>query len=138
MGVQQSVIKVNFEDVKHAIESEDFILISTLSIAKQECLIKGTIKADIETTSLNKLLRESLHKKIIVYGENSTDNSVESKCHQLRSLGFFNVYNYVGGLFEWLLLQDIYGDDVFQTTSEELEHLKYRGNSHFNTKRLTL
>ena len=29
-------------------------------------------------------------------------------------------------MFEWLLLQDIYGNDDFKTTQEELDILKYK------------
>ena len=36
------------------------------------------------------------------------------KYRQLVDLGFSNVYIYTGGLFEWLLLQDIYGSTNFQ------------------------
>ena len=82
-------------------------------------------------------MKESISRKIIVYGENSSDMTVETKCQQLRSLGFFNIYQYTGVIFEWLMLQDIYGADVFRTTTSELDHLKYRGNSYFNTRRLT-
>jgi hypothetical protein len=31
------------------------------------------------------------------------------------SLGFKNVYIYLGGMFEWLLLQDVYGQKEFPT-----------------------
>ena len=44
--------------------------------------------------------------------------------------------SYTGGLFEWLLLQDIYGSDMFKTTTEEVDHLKYRGAQVFGVKRL--
>ena len=47
------------------------------------------------------------------------------------SLGFYNVYLYNGGLFEWLLLQDIYGFDEFPTTKKELDILKYKPKSGF-------
>ena len=33
---------------------------------------------------------------------------------------------YPGGVFEWLLLQDIYGNDNFPTTKKELDILKYK------------
>jgi len=36
-------------------------------------------------------------------------------------------------LFEWLLLQDIYGQDDFSTTKNELDHLKFKGKSIFTT-----
>ena len=41
------------------------------------------------------------------------------------ALGFSQLYIYYGGLFEWLLLQDIYGND-FSTTTQNLDILKYR------------
>lgn len=136
MGVQQSITKINFEDVKYALKRDDYILVNTLPAGKQDCLISGTIHADDEAVKLNKLLRESVSTRIIVYGENSTDPRVEAKCSQLRALGFIYVYLYSGGLFEWLLLQDIYGHDVFSTTSVELDHLKYRGSSQLGVKRI--
>ena len=48
------------------------------------------------------------------------------KYNQLMQLGFKNVYIYPGGLFEWLLLQDIYGNELFPTTNEEKDLLKYK------------
>jgi hypothetical protein len=47
-------------------------------------------------------------------------------------MGFVNVYLYPGGLFEWLLLQDIYGDDEFPTTIKELDILKYKPDNIIN------
>jgi len=32
-------------------------------------------------------------------------------------------------MFEWLLLQDVYGEDSFKTDGKELDILKYKGNS---------
>lgn len=131
MGAQISITKINFEDVKYALEHDGFILINTLSLAEQDCLIQGTIHADDETMTLNKYLKQNIGVKLIVYGVNSGDERVDAKCQQLRSLGFFNVYAYMGGMFEWLLLQDIYGSDIFQTTSSQLDHLKYKGKKTF-------
>jgi hypothetical protein len=139
MGAQQSITKINFEDVKHAIKQgkDEYVLINTLPINKQDCLISGTIHADDEANMLNKYLKENISIKIIVYGENSCDPRMEAKHNQLRSLGFFHVYLYTGGLFEWLLLQDIYGEDMFRTTGTEIDHLKYRGPAQFGIRRLT-
>ena len=39
-------------------------------------------------------------------------------------------------MFEWLCLQDIYGDELFPTTSRELDIYKYRPNSNLETKTL--
>jgi hypothetical protein len=43
---------------------------------------------------------------------------------------------YTGGLFEWMLLQDIYGDAEFPTTSRELDVLKFRPHKTFDVPRL--
>ena len=65
----------------------------------------------------------------MIYGENSIDSKVIEKYNQLYKLGFVNLFVYIGGLFEWLLLQDIYGDDEFPTTSKIVDILKYKGKS---------
>jgi enhancing lycopene biosynthesis protein 2 len=39
---------------------------------------------------------------------------------------------YTGGLFEWLLLQDIYGTQEFLTTKKELDLLKFKPNKILN------
>ena len=56
-----------------------------------------------------------------------------TKYTQLLNLGFTNVYIYPGGLFEWLCLQDIYGFENFPTTKKELDILRFKGRSIFNT-----
>lgn len=35
-------------------------------------------------------------------------------------------------MFEWLLMQDIYGNDEFITTSNDLDILKYKSISDIN------
>jgi hypothetical protein len=69
---------------------------------------------------------------IIVYGKNSNDITILHKYEQLVKLGFTNVYIYTGGLFEWLMLQDIYGTTEFPTTKRELDILKYKPNKVLN------
>jgi hypothetical protein len=72
-------------------------------------------------------------KTIVLYGKNSSDYSVlEKKNKQLISLGF-KVLIYLGGLFEWVLLQDIYGADQFPTSKRNLDILKYRPRSKIFT-----
>jgi hypothetical protein len=63
---------------------------------------------------------------LIVYGKNATDDSAETKCKQLIQLGFKHVNWYVGGLFEWLLLQEIYGKGEFPTNGVCKDLLYYR------------
>ena len=43
-----------------------------------------------------------------------------------------NVFIYSGGMFEWLCLQDIYGNELFPTTKKELDILKYKPISNFS------
>ena len=71
-------------------------------------------------------------KKIIIYGKNSNDETIYKKHKQLQELGFVNIYVYPGGLFEWLLLQDIYGQEDFPTTSQELDILKFKPVKQIN------
>ena len=120
--------KIMFEDLQFANKNRrDFLLINTMVTNEQDCLIQGTIAHHSEETIINELLEQyQLRKKIIVYGKNTNDDSSEKKYNQLVSLGFSEVYLYCGGLFEWLLLQDIYGKDEFPTTSNVLDILKYR------------
>ena len=133
MGNNYSINKVNFEYIQKCIyysnANDKVFLINTLDYNKQECLIKNTLHASNEEEVLNKHLKLNKSIKIIIYGENCIDNKVISKYNQLYKLGFTNLYVYIGGLFEWLLLQDIYGDDEFPTTSKIIDILKYKGKN---------
>lgn len=136
MGISQSTnenrIKINFDDVKWIIEKNAGLLINTLKENEQNCLISGTISISNEETLINKYLQNDKNINIVLYGKNSSDETMIKKYEQLTKLGFYNVYIYLGGLFEWLLLQDIYGFELFPTTSEELDVLKYKSPQQFN------
>ena len=130
MGNIQSINKINFEDIQKIIKNDyNAIIINTLSINNQDCLIKKTIHGLEEENVLNSYIRKDKNINIIIYGENSIDNKIINKYNQLYKLGFYKLYVYVGGLFEWLLLQDIYGDEEFPTTSKIIDILKYKGKS---------
>ena len=121
--------KIGYEDVLYSIENNPkYILINTLESNLQHCLIKTTLSIENETNVLNKIIDKSQFKEVIIviYGCNTVDISVDKKYKQLIDLGFPNVYIYSGGMFEWLLLQDIYGQDNFPTTSLDLDILKYK------------
>ncbi len=136
MGNEISINKIGYEDVQYAINN-NFIIINTLSSIKQSCLIKNTINTNDEETTINQLINDvNSNITIIIYGENSLDKSPIEKCKKLIQYGFSNIHIYVGGLFEWMLLQDIYGCDNFPTTSNELDILKFRAISTFNKKYL--
>jgi len=137
MGNSQSSTtnKINFEDIQYILNKGDseYILINTLSEAEQGCLIPKTVPAENETELLNKLLKNgNKDTKIVVYGRNCNDNKLYTKYNQLTTLGFYNVYVYTGGLFEWLMLQDIYGIKEFPTTKKELDIIKYKPNKVLN------
>ena len=129
MGQGQSINKLNFESVQNIINNNTghtFLLINTLAINNQDCLIKNTITPEKEIELLNYYLKENKKINILIYGENCSDNNVVNKFNQLYKLGFTNLYIYIGGLFEWLLLQDIYGDEAFPTTKKVLDILKFK------------
>uniref|UniRef100_A0A6C0DXN1 Rhodanese domain-containing protein n=1 Tax=viral metagenome TaxID=1070528 RepID=A0A6C0DXN1_9ZZZZ len=131
MGINYSINKVNFEYVQNYsnLRNDKHLLINTLDYSKQDCLIQNTIHASKEEEVLNNYLRKDKSIKILIYGENCSDNKVIDKYNQLYKLGFTNLYVYIGGLFEWLLLQDIYGDDEFPTTSKIYDILNYKGKN---------
>jgi hypothetical protein len=123
---------VGFEDIKYAIyHTESYILMNTLSSFEQECLISRTVAHNHEETLFNEILDKNDPAKwtVLIYGKNCADETVHTKYAQLKKLGFVSVYIYLGGLFEWLLLQDIYGVREFPTTTICRDLLKYRADS---------
>lgn len=134
MGNSQSINKINFESVQNIINNNitcgQFMIINTLENNNQNCLIKNTLSPEEEIIALNNYLKNNKSINILIYGENCCDTKVIDKFNQLYKLGFINIYIYIGGLFEWLLLQDIYGDDEFPTTTKIIDILKYKGKSN--------
>lgn len=137
MGLTSSNIKkANYEDIQSLQKNNnDMLLINTLNSNEQICLINGTLSYYKEENLINNMINtRNYNTKIIVYGKNYSDYSAYKKYEQLNQLGFLNVYIYVGGLFEWLCLQDIYGNDFFKTTSKELDIIKYKPVSNISMK----
>jgi hypothetical protein len=131
MGNERSIKKVNFEDIQQIWKNnQPILLINTLSDSEQNCLIKRTVSVKDEVRLINEYIRKP-SIKIIVYGKNTSEISPYKKIEQLTSLGFYNVFLYPGGLFEWLCLQDIYGYEEFPTTTNELDLLKFKPISAF-------
>jgi len=128
--LSQKIEKVNFETVQIAVKNmaTEYYIINTLSVQEQDCLISGTISAEKEEPILNEMLHNSTvpDKKIIVYGKNSQDETPYRKASQLKELGIKDVFVYTGGLFEWLLLQDIYGRTEFPTTTHLIDILRHK------------
>jgi len=139
MGNSVSTNKINFEDLQSVLhKSESYLIINTMSENEQSCLIKGTIDCNNEVKIINEMLKKgTTDTNIVIYGKNINDESVDKKNSSLYNLGFYNVYIYTGGLFEWLCLQDIYGEENFPTTSKEVDILKYRSQKKLNNLLLT-
>ena len=136
MGTTQSIKKVNYEDVQYTIKNKNnYVLINTMNKNEQQGLIFGTLPYDKEEEFINNYLKNpTIH--IVIYDKNACENRPMEKYNQLIKLGFTNVYIYPGGLFEWLLLQDVYGNEFFPTINDEKDILKYKGSSLFNTMML--
>jgi len=133
MGQQQSIQKCNFEDIQDFIRenNKNKIIINTLDVNNQHCLIKNTIQCNVEEQIINDAMKNNPNIHIIIYGQHCNDQSIYDKYKILVQLGFFNVYLYTGGLFEWLCLQDIYGDELFPTTKKEFDILQYKPKQLF-------
>jgi hypothetical protein len=135
MGNQVSLIpKVNYEDIQMVVHQNihvqhSTLLINTLPSSLQHCLIRTTIDERFEERTVNAFIQKNPHIMIIVYGKNSNDITILHKYEQLVKLGFTNVYIYTGGIFEWMLLYEVYGKELFKITRYEIDILRYRPKS---------
>ena len=136
MGNNVSIrkVKVNYEDIQEAIKDNNIMMINTLNTDNQGCLIERTTTIKSEVKVLNESLTKNKEIRIIIYGMNANDDTTLTKYEQLIKLGFYNVFVYPGGMFEWILLQDIYGEELFETTKKELDILKYKPHSAMNMR----
>ena len=126
--------KVCFQDVQYAQTNERILLINTLPEQEQSLLIYKTVPSGQEIPEVERAIQTK--HTIIVYGKNSNDESIYVKYNQITKLGGV-VYIYVGGLFEWMLLQDIYGSELFKTTNKTIDLLKFKPNNILNTNYIT-
>ena len=132
MGNTLGIKKVGFLDMQEIIKNKNYYIINTLSLHNQDCVIKNTINPSDEVKIINNFIKIDKNISIVLYGINCLDESVVKKYNQLLSLGFKNIYIYIGGLFEWLMLQDIYGIEQFPTTSSVSDILKYSSKKILN------
>ena len=128
MGNQFSLSTYHFEDIQKQIQNKnpDVILINTLEESQQQCLICGTLSIEDEIKKMNMLMKKRQNATVIIYGKNHCDSTVYKKYSQLRKTTHLKCFMYMGGLFEWLLLQEIYGHELFPTCGNEHDLLKYR------------
>ena len=135
MGNQVSLVpKVSYEDIQMVVYRNSHVqhstlIINTLPPSLQHCLIKTTLDIRFEERVVNTFIEKNPDIMIIIYGKNSNDITILHKYEQLVKLGFTNVYIYTGGIFEWMLLHEIYGKDLFQITRYEIDILRYRPKS---------
>jgi len=135
MGNQVSLVpKVSYEDIQMVVYRNSHVqnstlIINTLPPTLQHCLIKTTLDIRFEERVVNTFIEKNPDIMIIIYGKNSNDITILHKYEQLVKLGFTNVYIYTGGIFEWMLLHEIYGKELFQITRYEIDILRYRPKS---------
>jgi hypothetical protein len=117
----------NYDDVRQS----QCLLIHTME--DESILIDRTLTIEKETTKINSLLADHNYDiHIIIYGKNVDDYEILiQKRVQLLKLGFRNVWFYPGGLFEWILLRDVFGTRQFPTTADAKDLIKYRPKSAF-------
>jgi hypothetical protein len=107
---------VGFDDVLFAMKHMSrYIFINTMPLNMQNVLIPNTVSCTEEETTINDIIVEYNTTKytIIVYGKNACDETTSQKYDQLRNIGFSDIHVYPGGMFEYLLLNDIYGGKTF-------------------------
>ena len=131
---------IGFEDVLHSLKNKDkFIIINTLNHNEQNVLIHNTLPSTEEESIINSIIQKKNISAItiIIYGKNYNDTSVEAKYDKLIECGFKDIAIYKGGLFEWLLLQDIYGKSNFPTSGKEIDILKFKPLKTFGNHLIT-
>ena len=111
---------------RHVSGGAESIIINTLPMTKQHCLIPMTVPPEDEEKIINALISNNKRMSVIVYGSNCNDSTVDVKHRQLIGLGLVNTKIYTGGMFEWLLLQEIYGNVEFPTDGNELDLFLYQ------------
>lgn len=128
----ETLPKVNYEDVQYVIKNKKkSLLINILKEDEQDLLILNTLDWKKEEETINYYLKKNKQIKIVIYGKNAHDSKLISKYDQLNNLGFKNTYVYLGGLYEWVLLQEIYGYEQFPTNVKQkcVDLLKYKPSS---------
>lgn len=120
---------VSYEDVQRA--QTKYTIISTFPVTEQNLLIYHTVPCTVEITMVEESIKQK--KPIIIYGRHHLDATIYKKYDQIKKLGGV-AYIYPGGLYEWLLLQEIYGNDEFKTTfyKKPMDLIKYKPNNVLN------
>jgi rhodanese-related sulfurtransferase len=108
--------KISVEEMQTILKTPaKYIIIHTLTSEYQDYVIPGTVQDTREESVINEMLTriDIPDKPIVIYGKNARDETPETKAKQLKSLGIHDISVYSGGMFEWLLLNEVYGSDEF-------------------------
>ena len=136
MGNTHSIKKINFEDMQTVIKNlETYLLINTLPLNEQQCLIRGTVSCEQEETTINKYIRENKGLKIIIYGKNCNDIKPQEKAQQLYNLGFYNIFIYAIANFVYEDFFNNLNEDFFfeKQNLEKLTHNRRKIEDIYNT-----
>lgn len=98
--------------------SATLLLLAAPSVDTQPWRIHGTLSADREEHQINRLVEYGSKngeatKHIVCYGLNSTDATPETQARKLARHGL-EASVYRGGLFEWVLLRELFGETVYR------------------------
>jgi hypothetical protein len=125
MGLNFSIQKMSAFDIRYIQQelNHRYLIITTIKDNNYEKkpLIKGTLTPINEENKINELIINNDKDGIIIYGRNNQDMTVIDKYKQLLKLGLTNVYIYIGGLFEWLLLHKQYSD-IFYLENDNINY----------------
>jgi hypothetical protein len=106
---------IHFEQLNKILKDQNILLINTLPINEQNCLIDKTIQGNSEQNIISSSNKDN---SIIIYGRNHNDKTPYTKYTQLKKLGYTNVSVYSGGLCEWVLLSEYFGRMHFKLTND--------------------
>ena len=98
---------------------EKIYLITVMNKNDTKKFIKGTTPVNEEESIINQVIKQNKMDEvtIIIYGKDACDQRVYTKAKQMLELGFKRTRIYTGGMFEWSLLLELYGDENFPTST---------------------
>ena len=91
------------------------LLLAAPSVDTQPWRIAGTLSSDEEERRVQSLAGSGKGNQgncIVFYGLNATDPAPEAQVRKLREYGL-EALCYRGGLFEWSLLREVFGQDAY-------------------------
>ncbi len=98
------------------------ILLATPQVDAKMWCIDGTLTPEMEEREINRIIQKysssgkAPEEKIVYYGLNSVDRSPDEQTAKLASHGI-EASVYRGGMFEWLLLREVFGADNYPVVS---------------------